>query len=114
MARMVTQVTAGQQPPRELALRAEVPLLERRRFGIERRVDVDARGRERTGPPAIGERREGIAAGIRQIRIREATGRTGECDLRAPRGVVGEAGIEEKVRRVVEPPPAAAKRRLLV
>ena len=63
------------------------------------------------------QRRERIAAGIAQIRIRPAAGRIRDRDLRAPRRVVGEARVEEQVRRIVEDalrgtdarPPVAAR-----
>ena len=46
---MVAEIAAGQQPVADLALRADVPLLQRGRLRVERRVDVDARRRERAG-----------------------------------------------------------------
>ena len=72
---------------------------------LERRVDVDAERRERRRRPVVVQRRERVAAGIAQVGIGEAAGRVGDGDLRAPRRVVGEARVEEQVRRVVEDAP---------
>src|SRR5689334_1758029 len=81
---------------------------------MERSIDVDAERRERLRRPAGIERRERIAPGISEIRIGEASGWVRDRDLCAPRRVVGEARVEEEVRRVIEDTPRGAHARLLV
>ena len=108
---MVAQIAGCGEPVAELALQADVPLLERGRLEMQRCVDVDAERRERLRRPAVVQARERIAARIAEVRVREAAGGIGNRNLRAPRRVVGETGVEEEMRRVIEDAPGRSNAR---
>ena len=114
MARVISEVAGGDQPVADLPLNAEVPLLQRRRLSMERRVHVNAERRECLRRPSRVERRERIAAWIAEVRIGEPSRRIGDRNLRAPRGVVRKPRIEEEMRRVVEDAPRRPDARPLV
>ena len=114
MARVVAEIARRKQPVTHLPLHAQVPLLQRRRIQIERRVDIDAKRGERLVLPVVVQRGERIAAGISEVRIGETAGRIRNRDLRAPRRIVRETRVEEQLRRIVEDAPRRAHAHVLV
>src|SRR6266511_4392876 len=111
---MVAEITRRNQPLAELPLCADVPLMQRRRLEIERRVHVDARRGESRRLPVVVERGEWVTARISEVRIGPTTRRIRDRDLRAPWRIVRKPRVEEQMRRVVEDPPRGANARALI
>ena len=84
--RLVAEIGRRQHPVAELPLRADVPLLQRRRVDVHRRIHVDAERRERLRCPPGVERRERIAARIGRVRDRPSRPAGFDNVICAPQG----------------------------